>query len=454
MGKKDNIPKYPVPSGSYVVSERKNEMINAYLGTCVGVSICDRHAGVGGLIHLLLPEPLGDAIPVKPENYAMTGLPFFLKALCDKGASHGKLEACVAGGALVGTLSKLDLDLDIGGRTVEIVEKTLHKDGIPILKSETGGLLGCRLDLNLKTLESYIVPIITSINPVESSFVKPTAEHLDEAVKSVCSIPQIVLKVLRMLREDIHSFQEMATEIRQDQVISAKVISMCNSAYFARKVWVDSIDRALVIVGEKQLLKLIVSAAFEDFFSLNGQGYSLCKGGLFKHALGTAMICEQLAIFTGKAASDIAYTAGLLHDIGKVVLDQYMGKTYPLFYSRVQNDSVDLIVIEREVFGVAHNEMGRRLAERWSLPEGLADVIGNHHCPEEAYVDPELTHLVYLADLLMSRFVVGQELERLDTKSLTSRLRALGLSPEEFPLIVERIPPQLFSHSFGENPIW
>jgi len=452
MKLKSSSPRHPVASGSYVVSGNKDEIINAYLGTCVGVALCDRQANVGGLIHLLLPEPTGPGTLGKPENYATTGLPIFIRELSDNGADLERLEASIAGGALVGPLSEMDLNLDIGGRTVEIVERFLHGGEIPIRKSETGGSFSCCLSLNLDTWESYIDPISIPATSKEKDFKKPTRDELDIAMENVRPIPQIALKIIRMIRDDSHSLQDMAIEIRQDQIISAKVLRLCNAAFFRRKMKIDSIDRALVILGEKRLQQMVVSAAVEDFFSQkDGLGYSLCKGGLFNHALGTAMISEQLANMTGKVPADIAYTAGLLHDIGKVVLDQYMSLAYPLFYRRTQVDSDDLIQVESEVFGIAHTEVGGRLAELWDLPEGLTDVVRYHHHPEQAVGNLELTHLVYLADLLMSRFLVGQELERLNTDSLALRLKTLGINTEEFPKIIDSIPAQLFCLPFQDG---
>jgi putative nucleotidyltransferase with HDIG domain len=191
------------------------------------------------------------------------------------------------------------------------------------------------------------------------------------------------------------------------------------------------------MMGEKRLMQLVVSASLEDFFPDNGQGYSLCKGGLYRHALGTAMMSEKLSALTEKASSGTAYTAGLLHDIGKVVLDQYVATAYPLFYRRTQIDGLELIDVESDEFGTTHTTAGGKLAERWSLPKNLTDTIQHHHHPEQATADPELTHLVYMADLLMSRFLVGQELERLNTNELASRLQKVGLRVEQFPMMVE-----------------
>jgi len=439
------VPRNPVPAGSYVVSGLKQEILEAYLGTCVGVTLSDRRADVGGLLHLLLPEPTGIDRLLHPEKYASTGLPLFIETVCEAGASRDNLEACFAGGALVRPLSGRDLILDIGGRTAEAVERILRRERIPIVKAETGGFFTCSLSLNLQTWETDIQPMgIFAYGSSTKKFERPGTEHIDRTLQNIRPIPQIATKILRMLNEREHSLKDLAQEIRQDQVLAAKILSLCNSAFFAPRIKIDSVDRALVMLGEKRFLQMVVSASLGELYPERPQGYSLCKGGLFQHALGTAVLAEKLAAFTGKATAGTAYTAGLLHDIGKVVLDQYVASAWPFFYRRTQINGVSLIVVEQEVFGTTHTEVGNRLAQNWSLPENLAEVITHHHQPERGTVNPELTHLVYLADLLMSRFIVGQELEWLNTDDLPARLKRVGLDTKQFPMIIDSIPQQLF----------
>jgi putative nucleotidyltransferase with HDIG domain len=286
--------------------------------------------------------------------------------------------------------------------------------------------------------------------PDESSrnrdFKRPNPEELGIAIASVRPIIQIALKVIRMIQDGGWGAQDLAEEIKQDQVISARLLRMCNSAFFYTGDKIDSIDRALVFLGEKQLLKMILSATLKDFFASELKGYSLSKGGLFNHAFGTAVLCKKLAELTGKVPDDLAYTAGLLHDIGKVVLDQYMDTAYSLFYRRTQVEAEELIHVERELFGIDHAGSGGRLAEQWSFPECLIEAISHHHYPERASSESsELTHLVYFADLLMSRFMVGQELEQMNTDSIVARLKRIGLTLQDIPSLIERIPLELFT---------
>jgi putative nucleotidyltransferase with HDIG domain len=238
--------------------------------------------------------------------------------------------------------------------------------------------------------------------------------------------------------------KEVGSEIRQDQVISGRVLNLCNSTIMGLRTVVDSIDRALILVGEKRLLKLVVTASVKSLFPQSSQGYSLCKGGIFQHAIGTALIAQELAVFTKKAAPDIAYTAGLLHDIGKIPLDQVMAANSPFFYRYTQEKDAELCKAEKLKFGIDHTEAGRQLGKIWALPDNLINVIANHHYPETATEDEELVTLVYLADLLMSKFQAHHELEQINTEKLLSRLNLLDLNSDHLPILIDLIPKNIF----------
>jgi chemotaxis receptor (MCP) glutamine deamidase CheD len=141
---------YHVAAGSFYVSHSEPLILQSFLGTCVGVALFDEEAQVGGLIHLLLPEPVSRTGATQPEKYASTGFPLFLEALCKEGASKSRLKAFIAGGALVGPLKDCDLRLDIGGRTAETVLQYLKTEKIRVEKSETGGFFTCSMNLNMQ----------------------------------------------------------------------------------------------------------------------------------------------------------------------------------------------------------------------------------------------------------------------------------------------------------------
>lgn len=426
-----------VLSGSFLVGTKKPEIFQAFLGSCVGITLCDRESGIGGLIHLLLPEPPSIDASWKPEVSAATGLPTFIKALTRLGARKNRLEACIAGGALIDPLSKTDLILDIGGRTSEIAQKILEAEGIPVVKSEMGGYFSCRLSLNMATLESSIDPISIPSPPADGKvFIPPGPEQLDGAIANLLPIPQVALKIIRMIDNDSFSFRDIATEIIQDQVLSARILKLCNSVWVHSTMRVCSVEKALLRIGEKSLFPIALAVSMENFITYANYGYSLCKGGLFNHSIYTAGISRKMADITGKVSSDLAYTAGLLHDIGKVILDQYMSRAYPLFYRELRQSDGDLNAAEKEFFGISHTDAGHRLAQLWDLPESIAQVILNHHRPDAAQSNRELVHLIHAADYTSYRFMVGHDLEKMNGASLEKSLRAIDFDSAQFPILL------------------
>jgi putative nucleotidyltransferase with HDIG domain len=436
--------KHHVASGSFEVGKTQPLLLQAYLGTCVGVAVYDDIAGVGGLLHLLLPEPVGYHSLGQPEKYASTGIPLFLERLFDLGATRDNLKAVVAGGALVGPISPQDMSLDIGGRTAENAYVALHAQGIAVTRSETGGFFTCCIELDMQRWECDIRPVGFDAVGADVSGSPAPSTDIHQTIATIKPIPQVALKILRIIQDDNYDVGKVAEEVKKDQVISAKTIQLCNSAMFTKRHDVKSLDHALVYLGRELFLKLVISAAVQSYYNQHGSGYSLCKGGLYHHAIGTARIAEKIVAPTKIASPAVAYTAGLLHDIGKVVLDQYIADAYPLFYREFQKRPAELLEVETKILGMDHTEVGGVLAEKWTLPDHLFDAIRFHHHPEKSLDHKALTTIVYLADLLMSRFHSGLELERIGTAKLADRLAGINLATDQFQTLVDLIPKTVF----------
>jgi len=436
------MPVHHVGTGEYVVKRKESVRLVAYLGSCVGVALVDVKNGVSGMIHLLLPEPVSPEPDANLSKYASTGLPLLLKQMLEKGADRRNIKATVAGGALVGVAQALDLSLNIGGRIADQVNLFLESEGIPVDRSETGGFFTCNLSLNAMDCTVDIKPCWndgktpTITDRVPDPPIKPTQSQLSSVMESIVPIPQVGLKVLRLLDEGSHSLGPIVSEIKQDQVISGRIIRESNSALLVRDRQVESVSEAALVLGEHQLAKIIMAEAFDRFYGQCKQGYSICRGGLYHHAVGTAILAEKIALITGKERPAAAYTAGLVHDIGKVVLDQWVADAWPFFYRQIETTDKPLTEIEKETFGTDHTEIGSLLAGMWRFPERLIHTIRHHHDLECGRA-PLLTRIVFLADLLMSRFQTGYEYEVIDAGLLESCLDSLEISKQKVDMLVD-----------------
>jgi putative nucleotidyltransferase with HDIG domain len=409
----------------------------------------DETHGIGGMAHFLLPQPVSLGGAFQPEKYASTGLPLFLKALCETGARPERLKATIAGGALVGPVGALDISLNIGGRTADIAQALLQQEGIALARVDTGGMSGTRLSLDMRTLSCSVAASDPVFEEAPAPVPLPETAEIDQGLERLLPIPQVALKIMQLAdaQQEV-DLRILTGEIRKDQVLSARTLQLANSVMFASRNRIDSLEHALMYLGVNLLMRYVVTAAVDGFFDQPSRGYSLCKGGLFHHAVGTAVVAEKLAHLTGRANPALAYTAGLLHDIGKVALDQLLSRAAPQFYRRLSEDqALDFTQAEREVFGLDHAEIGLRLAQRWSLPDSLAESIRHHHVPERALQQPALAHIVFLANFLMSCFRAGLQLGKLNAALLAPRLAAIGLACGQLEQVVDLIPMQVFDTS-------
>lgn len=444
------LPKKHVASASFFVGSRQPLILQAFLGTCVGVALYDAVAGVGGVGHLLLPAPASPTSVFQPEKYATTALPLFLRDLENAGARPAHLKAVVAGGALVGPVNYQDLGLDIGGRTAAIVREILTAKGIAIADSETGGFFTCCLQLNMHTGQAAIEPVGLEKAPSNQIVHVPARDEIAAAVESIRPVPQVALRVLRMAEDENFDVEALAREVRTDQVLSALTLRLCNSPVFSRGKPVDSIKQALIRLGKNHFITSVVAAAVDGFYRSSEAGYALCKGGLYHHALGTAMVAKAIADLTGCVPGARAYLAGLLHDIGKVVLDRFVSGTYPLFYRASRDRNEPMRLVEARLFGMDHTEVGEVLARRWDFPDTMIEAIRHHHRPEHpAVIHADLVNVVSLASLLMSRFRCDLELESHHADLLHERLAQLGLTGDQLAHVVDVIPMAIFNENLS-----
>jgi putative nucleotidyltransferase with HDIG domain len=403
--------------------------LEAFLGSCVGLAVFDSKNRFGGLLHILLPEPICSIPDSQLTYYASTGIPLFLKSLFDLGSKREDLSASIAGGALIDPSTSQDLALNIGGRTLEITLKILKNAGIPIKLLEASGLTPFCIRLDVNSGSCTIEPILPESTAKSDPIKKPELSDIKKTMDQLQSIPQIALGIAGMISDDC-DIASIAAEIRKDQVLSAKILRLSNSSYLGVPRKIDSIDQAIAILGDKTLLQLIITAQTEHLLTSADKGYSLTRGGLFYHALATARLSERLSHRTGRIKPDLAYTAGLLHDIGKIVLDQYLAKMKPLFYRMMQEHGEDSKSIEQKIFGIDHNQVGLELSENWGLPQVIKDVTLFHHCPEKADSNADIVRLIHLADAITQKFFPGFIMESLDTAPLEGSMRVLGLTPQ------------------------
>ncbi len=427
-------PSVIVESGTSIIKKQEKKLLKAHLGSCIGVAIWDEINKIGGIIHILLSKPYSNLKDV-PEKYASTGLPKFIGDIINSGGEIKYLKAAVAGGGFPEAPDAMDISINIGGKTAEETAAILKQYKIPVVKWETGGFFSCSLTLDIENFQVSINPFLetdsfTNDKPCEKNFF--TGKYsLNTKIAKIKPIPQTVLKIIEMINSKNNEINDLSSEIKKDQVLSAMAIKLANSAALGRRYRVNTIDEAVLHLGEENIIKHILSYYLKKIFSCSEKSYSMCKGGLFHHALSTAILSSKLSEFTGIETPSKLYSAGLLHDLGKILLDQSLARFRNLFYRNLIAGNSDILKIEKNILGMNHCEAGCLIADKWKLPEAVKETIKYHHMPDQAKKHKEVVLLVHIADMISSWFMTGILPETSRANSIKEALDRLSLSPDK-----------------------
>ena len=241
------------------------------------------------------------------------------------------------------------------------------------------------------------------MNEPEASL--PIKEIL-EAAEKLPPFPNVVRKVMPLI-QNMAPVSEIEAVIMYDQAITAKVLAMARSPYYARRRNIGCMRDAIVALGEQQLLSVILAACSSRYFADESKAYDLKEGELWEHAVACALMTELVGRRLGWKSSLSAYTAALLHDIGKTVLSFHVGTYIDSIMAFVRKERMSFVQAERQVLGIDHQKLGALIARRWHFPKSVIAAIAYHHCPMEAEEHCDLASLVYIANRMVSATGIG-----------------------------------------------
>jgi putative nucleotidyltransferase with HDIG domain len=235
-------------------------------------------------------------------------------------------------------------------------------------------------------------------------------KRLLEKIDFMPPLSSSVMQLMTTLCDSHHSAQDVERVIESDPLLVGRVLRLVNSAAFARRTPAETINDAVSYLGDMTILAVAMDMGGSSVHVAELDGYEAARGVLWEHSLRTAVAARLLARFAKeKVSPSIAYTAGIMHDIGKVVLSSYLkAEIAKKIQEQEMVGPVDFLKAERAIVGTDHCEVGVLVAERWQLPDSLKEAIANHHTPGLA---PEkfrtYVYLVHLADMLAMMTGVG-----------------------------------------------
>jgi len=236
----------------------------------------------------------------------------------------------------------------------------------------------------------------------------------DEIISSVKAIPPMRstgVKVLELLQDPDASIHELVKIIEFDQGLTTNILRMANSSYFGSSGRINSLRDAIVQLGTGTVYKLIVASMVSPVENDEIKGYDLGSGELWSHSVAVAVGGEKISSELGLDIPDYTFTAGLLHDIGKIVMGTFLEINADPVKSIVDGGSKSFEEAEREVFGISHSEAGAILLDEWNFPNEIVDVVRWHHRPEEYRGEETAVDVIHISNAicLMSGIGIGKD---------------------------------------------
>ncbi len=207
------------------------------------------------------------------------------------------------------------------------------------------------------------------------------------------TLPGILKKISKMTENRESNAADVAEIISADQVLSAKVLRLVNSPVYGFPGRISSITHAVVLLGFNVVKGMVLGTAVFNSIGSHGQG-------LWEHSLGCAILSRRIAKEIDLHDVEEVMIAGLLHDLGKVVLSYLFPKDYERAVAMAQMRHCHISETEREELGVDHPRVSRWLADEWHFPDRLSEPLIYHHMPERARRSQEVTDVVHIADIL------------------------------------------------------
>lgn len=198
-------------------------------------------------------------------------------------------------------------------------------------------------------------------------------------VKNLPTLPEVMTKILHTIDSDKSSAKDLGNVISNDQSVASRVLRLANSAYFGVSRTIDTVHSAIVIIGFNTVRQLALATTTYLAFNAPNQTGLLNKGKFWRHSIASAKAAALIATKCNLPNRDRLFTAGLLHDIGRIVLDMIYHEKYQEILKKVEEDGIALTDAEKSEFEMDHAEIGGFLSNRWHFPEGLREPIGFHH---------------------------------------------------------------------------
>ncbi len=251
--------------------------------------------------------------------------------------------------------------------------------------------------------------------------------------------PMVVSKINNLFEKDSSTAEDIADVLQLDPALTAKVLRVSNSMAYRGLHEIASVPQAITHLGFREVRNIVLTFSLVKVFPQKGNvDYKM----FWNHCLSVAFTAQVMNRHARKLSTgyDQAFTAGMLHDLGILILDMYAGQNYSRVSKSAKRKEISLERVEKEILGIDHAEVGSIFLQSWNLPESLVQAVRHHHQPLACNQEvPALTALVHLANFACNNQSIGNGVGIFPNRFSEKAWFDVGLSVDDIPAILEEV---------------
>ncbi len=265
------------------------------------------------------------------------------------------------------------------------------------------------------------------------------AESLIKTFKKTKTLPSIVTRLAELIKDENSTLQDFEEVIKLDPALVARLLTLVNSSYFGMARQVDSISRAVALLGMKNLHNIAITDAIRGMVDTNRRAVGFSPERLWSHSAATGICCKMIAERIFSMNGDDAYLCGILHDIGLIVEYEADRDAFLKIVEKLDQGGSNILAVEQEILGTDHCQIGYILAREWQIAETLAVAIRDHHLPNTIPQAQSATGILQMAEYIVTQ--LGISVRDGMTGSLAPKLtNHIQKNMAEYKVLAEDLP--------------
>lgn len=254
----------------------------------------------------------------------------------------------------------------------------------------------------------------------------PDYKEFAKLINAFPGMPGAAVKLLALVDDPDVSVDRIEGILRYDPGLTANILKLANSAYFGIPSKVGSVRQAVILLGLKRMIQMVIASCMTAIMDKAVPGYDLPPGELWRHSIAVSVAAECLVKELNIEAAEEIFTAALLHDVGKLILGDFVNDDFNKI-EKALTQGISFEIAENIVLGTDHADVGAQILAKWSIPDSIINAVRWHHAPESAEGPDTMLDIVHVANMLCLMIGIGVGREGLSYQPSGAVVKRLGL---------------------------